>query len=37
MSFLDHVLQPPSYGWRDRNGVLVKPTRGEILREFFND
>lgn len=35
MSFLDHVLQPPSYGWKDKNGELVKPTRGEILREFF--
>lgn len=35
MSFLDHVLQPPSYGWKNANGELVKPTRGEILREFF--
>ncbi|TWI16640.1 stearoyl-CoA desaturase (delta-9 desaturase) [Sphingobacterium siyangense] len=35
MSFLDHVLQPPSYGWKDTKGELIKPTRREILREFF--
>lgn len=35
MSFLDHVLQPPSYGWKDNEGNLITPTRKEILREFF--
>lgn len=35
MSFLDHVLQPPSYGWKDTSGEIVKPTRKEILSEFF--
>ncbi|MEN5234061.1 fatty acid desaturase [Sphingobacterium faecium] len=36
MSFLDHVLQPPSYGWQDATGKLIKPTNKEIIIEFFN-
>ncbi|MEO3407348.1 fatty acid desaturase [Mucilaginibacter sp. CAU 1740] len=36
MPFLDHVLQIPSYGWKDPAGVLVKPTSGQILKEFFS-
>ena len=35
MAFLDEVLQPPSYGWKDENGNFVKPTSGQILKEFF--
>ena len=35
MAFLDHVLQPPSYGWQDGDGNLIKPTSGQILKEFF--
>ncbi len=35
MAFLDHVLQPPSYGWQDHEGKLIKPTNRQILREFF--
>jgi fatty-acid desaturase len=35
MPFLDHVLQPPSYGWTDRAGNLVKPTTKQIFKEFF--
>jgi len=35
MSFLDHVLQPPSYGWKHENGDLVKPTPKQIFSEFF--
>jgi stearoyl-CoA desaturase (delta-9 desaturase) len=34
MAFLDHVLQPPSYGWKDANEVFIKPSTGQILREF---
>ena len=34
MAFLDHVLEPPSYGWQDAQGNLIKPTVGQILREF---
>lgn len=35
MAFLDYVLEPPRYGWQDESGNLVKPTNGQILREFF--
>jgi stearoyl-CoA desaturase (delta-9 desaturase) len=36
MPFLDYVLQIPSYGWKDTAGYLVKPTVGQILKEFFS-
>lgn len=36
MAFLDHVLQTPSYGWKDSNGTLVKPTSRQIFKEFFS-
>lgn len=35
MPFLDHVLQKPSYGWKDDNGDLIKPSSKQILGEFF--
>ncbi|WP_310589505.1 fatty acid desaturase [Dyadobacter sandarakinus] len=25
----------PSYGWQDSSGQLIKPTAGQIIREFF--
>ncbi|QKJ30512.1 fatty acid desaturase [Mucilaginibacter mali] len=36
MAFLDHVLQPPTYGWQDDNGHLVKPGKAILLQEFFS-
>jgi fatty-acid desaturase len=36
MAFLDYVLQPPAYGWKDKEGNLVKPGIGEIFKEFFS-
>jgi len=36
MPFLDHVLQPPAYGWNDKKGRLIKPTVNQILTEFFS-
>jgi sn-1 stearoyl-lipid 9-desaturase len=36
MAFLDDVLQPPSYGWKDAAGNFIKPTRLTILKEFFS-
>jgi stearoyl-CoA desaturase (delta-9 desaturase) len=36
MTFLNTVLEPPGYGWRDEFGVLVKPTHKQILKEFFS-
>ncbi|MDO9374515.1 MAG: fatty acid desaturase [Ferruginibacter sp.] len=35
MPFLDHVLKPPTYGWKDSQGQLVKPSAGQIFKEFF--
>jgi sn-1 stearoyl-lipid 9-desaturase len=34
-TFLDRVLQTPSYGWADKDGNLIKPTNGQIWKEFF--
>lgn len=36
MSFLNNVLHPPSYGWKDENGNLSKPNPGQIFKEFFS-
>lgn len=36
MAFLDHVLQPPSYGWKNEQGELIRPGKADILKEFFN-
>ena len=36
MTFLDVVLDPPAYGWKDENGELAKPTAKQILKEFFS-
>ena len=33
MPFLDYVLQPPSYGWRDKDGIFIKPSSKQMLRE----
>ncbi len=35
MAFIDYVLQPPAYGWKDLDGNLVKPQTGQIFKEFF--
>jgi len=34
MSFLDRILDPPSYGY-EKNGALYVPTHREIFSEFF--
>lgn len=36
MALLDHILEPPSYGWQDKQGNLIKPTANQILKEFFS-
>jgi hypothetical protein len=36
MPFLDHVLQTPSYGWKDECGSLIKPSAKQIITEFFS-
>jgi len=35
MSFIENVLAVPSYGWKDSNGLLVKPTVRQLFTEFF--
>ncbi|PJJ84296.1 fatty acid desaturase [Mucilaginibacter auburnensis] len=35
MAFLDKVLQPPAYGWKDMDGKFVRPGFKAILTEFF--
>ena len=32
---MDHVLEPPSYGWKDEQGQLVIPTTNQLVGEFF--
>ena len=36
MPFIDSVLEPPSYGWKDEDGNLSKPNPARIFREFFS-
>jgi stearoyl-CoA desaturase (delta-9 desaturase) len=35
MSFIENVLAAPSYGWKDSNGVFIKPTTKQLFTEFF--
>ena len=35
MIFLKNVLETPSYGWRDNNGILITPSPRQIINEFF--
>src|ERR1700712_4018720 len=37
MSFIDNILQKPTYGWSDNQGELVKPTRKELFSEAFRN
>lgn len=36
MSFIDKVLQKPSYGWAHQNGELVIPTGRQLFKEAFS-
>ncbi|MBK0380996.1 fatty acid desaturase [Mucilaginibacter segetis] len=36
MAFIHHVLEEPSYGWKDNDGNLSKPTKKQIIKEFFS-
>lgn len=36
MSFIDQVLQPPSYGWQNENGELIKPSHKQLYKELFS-
>lgn len=36
MAFIDSILKPPSYGWMDEQGALVKPSPKQLFSEFFS-
>ncbi|MBL7847302.1 MAG: fatty acid desaturase [Cyclobacteriaceae bacterium] len=36
MTFIDHVLEVPSYGWADSNGKLITPTLKQLWGEAFS-
>jgi stearoyl-CoA desaturase (delta-9 desaturase) len=36
MALLDYVLEPPSYGWADKDGNLVKPSTGQLFKEYLS-
>lgn len=36
MPFINRVLEPPSYGWKDQNGHLIVPTKTQLLEEFLS-
>src|SRR5690242_11009079 len=35
MTFIDRILETPSYGWMDERGNLIAPSKSQILHEFF--
>lgn len=35
MAFIDSLLQEPSYGWSDKNGELIVPTKRQLFKEAF--
>src|ERR1700744_2039967 len=35
MAFLESVLEPPTYGWKDECGDLSKPNNSQLFKEFF--
>ena len=36
MTLIDYMLEPPSYGWTNKKGELIKPTSGQLFSEFFS-
>jgi stearoyl-CoA desaturase (delta-9 desaturase) len=36
MAFIERILQQPSYGWKDKEGALVKPTSRQLVSELFS-
>ena len=37
MSFIDNILQKPTYGWSDNQGELIVPTRKQLFTEAFRN
>lgn len=36
MPLMDYVLEVPGYGWKDRDGNLIRPTSSQLLKETFS-
>jgi stearoyl-CoA desaturase (delta-9 desaturase) len=36
MAFIDNVLQQPSYGWKNEDGTLIKPSAKQLWCEMFS-
>jgi sn-1 stearoyl-lipid 9-desaturase len=36
MAFIDNILQKPSYGWANKDGELIVPTKRQLFREAFS-
>ena len=36
MTFIDKVLQQPSYGWKNQKGELIKPSLRQLYAEAFS-
>lgn len=36
MTFIDSILQPPSYGWKNEKGELIVPTAKQLWSETFS-
>ncbi|HEV2478644.1 MAG TPA: fatty acid desaturase, partial [Puia sp.] len=34
-NFMDRVLAPPAYGWKDQENQLIIPTSYQLFKEFF--
>lgn len=34
-NLMDHVLEPPSYGWKDQEDQLIVPTSRQLFKEFL--
>lgn len=37
MSFIDNLLQEPSYGWKDEKGQLLVPSAKQIIKEALHN
>jgi hypothetical protein len=37
MTFIDNVLQKPSYGWADENGELIVPTKRQMFKQAVSN
>jgi fatty-acid desaturase len=36
MAFVDTILEPPSYGWQNEKGELIKPSSKQLFGELFS-